>query len=91
MSSESRGTGLATTPATSGPEVDGAEEDVLMQQLKADGEVYRTFRLVYLAECYAHLAISPVGDAESEEDRSQNLAKAVALIEYADTLMSNTG
>jgi hypothetical protein len=78
-------------PTPQGADADGAEEDVLSLQLKADKEIFRSFRLVYLAECYAHIAIAPVHPDATETDRTADLARAVALIEYADELMSNTG
>ncbi|CAE7587057.1 unnamed protein product, partial [Symbiodinium microadriaticum] len=90
VSCASQSGGPRVTPPSGSTDVDGAEEDVLTLQLKADGEVYRTFRLVYLAECYAQLAISPVDESDTDDDRTANLAKAVALTEYADALMSNS-
>jgi hypothetical protein len=72
-----------------------SQEDILLSSLKSLESIYRTYRLVYLAECYgfyglALTAIAPTKEGTAEDLKS-NLEKAYSLLEYADEIMTGDG
>eukprot|EP00602_Paraphysomonas_sp_CaronLab_P010353 CAMPEP_0185023592 /NCGR_PEP_ID=MMETSP1103-20130426/6245_1 /TAXON_ID=36769 /ORGANISM="Paraphysomonas bandaiensis, Strain Caron Lab Isolate" /LENGTH=666 /DNA_ID=CAMNT_0027556259 /DNA_START=44 /DNA_END=2041 /DNA_ORIENTATION=- len=64
------------------------EEDVLRLQLKADEAVFRTLRVVHLADCYASYA-GQKKENSLAEGPGDGLAQAAALLEHADGLLGS--
>lgn len=78
-----------------------SQEDILLLSLRSLNSIFRTYRLVYLAESYAYYGLvsstnpNPTSWEESKESEENilksNLEKAYGLLEFADEVMSGDG